>query len=185
MERKSYKKSKYLCPHCGSVLYHEKPDTTLDNYPLVCPECDENFFEHECEELSEDTRIVEATIGYRMIDVSGEIEYHGGQTDMGICYKSLTAWKTGRGVVYVSEYGLRDSPQKVWTKSDLISFVRDELEVRNIQLDNINDVVVELAEELLMEVDWQDLSTLWSEWMSNEDYSFVWEVANSIKLDRE
>lgn len=67
MEMTSYKKSKYLCPHCGAVLYHKKPDTTLDNYPLVCPECDENFFEHECEELSEDTRIVEATIGYRMI----------------------------------------------------------------------------------------------------------------------
>lgn len=51
MKHEAGKKSKYLCPHCGSVLYHEKPDTTLDNYPLVCPECDENFFKCECDDI--------------------------------------------------------------------------------------------------------------------------------------
>lgn len=92
MKHEVAKKTKYLCPHCGAILYHEKPDTTLDNYPLVCPECDENFFKCECDDIL----IVEATIGYRTIDTSGKVEYHGGQTDNGVCYKDLNAWKTGK-----------------------------------------------------------------------------------------
>lgn len=43
-----YKKSRYLCPHCGAILYYEKPGATRDNYPFVCLECDENFFRIEC-----------------------------------------------------------------------------------------------------------------------------------------
>lgn len=174
MKHEAGKKTMYLCPHCGSVLYHEELDMTRDSYPLVCLECDENFFKFECEELSEDTRIVEATIGYRMIDVSGKVEYHGGQTDNGVCYKDLDAWKTGKGVVYIGEYGLDTKPQDAWTRDTLLAFLRRELHERGVQP---KDTDLEgIAEDLLDNAEWQDLSTLWNEWIYNADYeSFLTE----------
>lgn len=164
------KKTKYLCPHCGAILYHEKPDTTLDNYPLVCPECDENFFKCECDDIL----IVEATIGYRTIDTSGKVEYHGGQTDNGVCYKDLNAWKTGKGIVYIGEYGLDTKPQDAWSRDTILSFLRRELHEHGVQAKDTD--LEDIAEDLLDNAEWQDLSTLWNEWIYNADYeSFLTE----------
>jgi len=35
---------KKLCPHCGEELV---PETVIEEYPLQCLECDENFYEFE------------------------------------------------------------------------------------------------------------------------------------------
>lgn len=175
MDYKGYKASQYLCPHCGGVLYHEKPGATQDNYPFVCPECDENFFEFECDKATDEKVLaVEATVGFRTIDAYGKIVYHGGQTDNGVCYKDLEAWKSGKGVVYISEYGLEEKPQDAWTRETLLLFLRGELHERGVHAKDTD--LVDIAEDLLGNAEWQDLSTLWNEWIYNADYeSFLTE----------
>lgn len=111
------------------------------------------------------------TVGYRTTDISGKVVYHGGQTDDGICYKDLEAWETGDGVIYISEYGLDAKPQETWTRESLLAFLRIELEDRGICVENTDLVVI--AEDLLDNAEWQDLSTLWNERIYNEDYSFL------------
>lgn len=37
------------CPKCGGPLFREKYLATRDRYPLLCPECDENFFTFEAD----------------------------------------------------------------------------------------------------------------------------------------
>lgn len=162
MNYKDSKKSDYVCPRCGGVLYHEKLGTTRDNYPFVCPECDENFFEFEI-------LLAEATIGYSTIDAYRKVVYHGGQTDNGVCYKDLEAWKTGKGVVYISEYGLDARPQETWTRESLLAFLRMDLYERGVYVKDAD--LVAIAEDLLDNAEWQDLSTLWYERIYNEDYS--------------
>ena len=39
-----------FCPHCGKPLYFET-DPELD-YPYVCLDCDENFYEIEVETIA-------------------------------------------------------------------------------------------------------------------------------------
>lgn len=47
LHQECYLKSEYCCPRCGRPLYYEK--SYHARYPFVCPVCDENFFEFECD----------------------------------------------------------------------------------------------------------------------------------------
>lgn len=51
--RKPKNLANYICPHCGKQLYKE-PDKSID-YPLVCTNCDENFYTIECEKIDKKT----------------------------------------------------------------------------------------------------------------------------------
>lgn len=118
----------------------------------------------------------EATIGYSTIDAYGKVVYHGGQTDNGLCYKDLEAWETGKGVVYVSEYGLDARPQETWTRESLLAFIRMELCERGCSVKDAK--LVAIAEDLLDNAEWQDLSTLWHERIYNEEYSSLFTERN-------
>lgn len=118
----------------------------------------------------------EATIGYSTIDAHGKVVYHGGQTDDGLCYKDLEAWKTGKGVVYISEYGLDARPQETWTRESLLAFIRMELYERGVCVKDTD--LVAIAEDLLDNAEWQDLSTLWYERIYNEEYSSLFTERN-------
>lgn len=114
---------------------------------------------------------IETTIGYRVIE-NDTIEYFGGQTDNGECYKDLDAWENGTGVIYISEYGLQcDTLDDAWTRETWLEWVKDTL--LKEEYENWNDDFVEyLAEIILYECDWQDLSTLLNEIDIYEEISF-------------
>lgn len=106
---------------------------------------------------------IEVTIGNKEINTKGEVvKYNGGETDNGICYKDLDAWQKGEGVIYISEYGLdADDTDEHWTKKSWLAWVKDACECEGIPTDE--DFIEYIAECILHECDWQDLSTMLEE----------------------
>lgn len=117
---------------------------------------------------------IEVTIGYRIEEYfSWEngfpkvyTKYVGGDTDNGICYKDLDAWERGGydDVIYISEGNLKepiDNNYGRWTKPSWLAWVRDACECEGIPIDE--GFIEYIAECILHECDWQDLSTLLNE----------------------
>ena len=48
--------------------------------------------------------------------------YEGGRTDNGWCYKSAEAWRTGVGVIYISEATLNEGEAGGWTKKEWLEY---------------------------------------------------------------
>lgn len=123
---------------------------------------------------------IKATIGERILNDNGEvIKYIGGQTDNGECYKDLDAWKSGKGVIYISEYGLIDldngslnCDDVMWTREAWLEWVR--IEVYAVYGECVEDEFIEwVAEGVLQSCDWQDLSTLLNEYdFDGDDYQY-------------
>lgn len=44
---------KIVCKHCGAKVEEETDSELKKEYPYYCPECDENLFSFECEEIKE------------------------------------------------------------------------------------------------------------------------------------
>jgi hypothetical protein len=111
-----------------------------------------------------------ATYGSFLKTNSGEKIYYGDYTDNGECYKDLSAWKSGEGVIYISEYQLKDLEEGVveehelWTKQTWFDWVKDEVSAYLYTEENISDDFIEyIALDILELADWQDLTTLFNE----------------------
>ena len=137
---------------------------------------------------------IKATIGERIENVflwnNGQFpkivtKYIGGETDNGVCYKDLSAWESGRGLIYISEYNLQDINDKTddidilelsWDKESWVSWVKSEIAYKYSDLECINEMVnckefiESLAYDCLCNADWQDLSTLLEEYDYNDDW---------------
>jgi len=44
---------KIVCKRCGAKVKEETDSELKKEYPYYCPECDENLFSFECEEIKE------------------------------------------------------------------------------------------------------------------------------------
>lgn len=99
---------------------------------------------------------IEATIGYREETENG-VNYFGDRTNNGECYKDLSAWENGTGVIYIGEYALNDKDESsYWTKEEWIKWVKDSVE--DCDIFDI-DFIEYLAHNILYVCDWQELSS--------------------------
>lgn len=100
------------------------------------------------------------------IEENGTIQYLGGETDNGMCYKDFTAWNNNNGIIYISEYELEDlengiNHKDLWTKQSWLEWVEEYLKGNDIYY--TNECVEHVALCVLHECDWQCLSTLLEE----------------------
>ena len=118
---------------------------------------------------------INATIGYREV-ANGKTTYFGDTTDNGECYKDWDAWKSGIGVIYISEYQLTDLQSgtcyedDLWTRASLIDYIREEISFEYPELADNEKLIIAIAEDLLETADWQDLTTLFAEYDYNGTY---------------
>ena len=114
---------------------------------------------------------IKVDCGYRIED-NGTIEYIGGQTDNGMCYKDISAWKNGNGIIYISEYELEDLENGInhtdlWTRETWLAWVEEHLKGNDLYYKN--GCAEYIASIVLEECDWQCLSTLLEEIDIEED----------------
>ena len=107
--------------------------------------------------------------GFYTEDENGK-SYYGGETDNGECYKDLSAWESGEGVIYISEYQLIDlergivEEHELWTKQTWFEWVKDEVTSYLYTEEYISDDFINyIALDILELADWQDLTTLLNE----------------------
>ena len=108
---------------------------------------------------------IKVDCGYRIED-NGTIEYIGGQTDNGICYKDISAWENGNGIIYISEYELEDLENGInhtdlWTRDTWLAWVEEHLKGNDLYYKN--GCAEFIASIVLEDCDWQCLSTLLEE----------------------
>jgi hypothetical protein len=117
----------------------------------------------------------QAYLGEYSENSSGFKEYKGDMTDNGECFKDYHAWKTGKGIIYMSEGELEDfepaddsvNAEKYWTRDSWIQYVRKHIRGSYDTTEdfNVEEVVRDtefiegIAEDILNICDWQDLST--------------------------
>jgi hypothetical protein len=117
----------------------------------------------------------QAYLGEYSENSSGFKEYKGDMTDNGECFKDYHAWKTGKGIIYMSEGELEDfepaddsvNAEKYWTRDSWIQYVRkhirgsydttEDFDVEEVVRDT--EFIEGIAEDILNICDWQDLST--------------------------
>ena len=108
-------------------------------------------------------------------------KYVGGETDNGVCYKDLDAWKRGGydDVIYISEGNLEepiDNNYGRWTKPSLLAHIRGYIEDYYKEEDFFDEMIADdnfiemLAYDILYNADWQDLSTLLDDYDNNGDW---------------
>ena len=56
---------------------------------------------------------IEKDCGCVVIHKGRIVDYEGGATDNGVVFKDYEAFKTGKGICYISEYGLQELHQKL------------------------------------------------------------------------
>lgn len=116
---------------------------------------------------------VDVTIGYKEIITEKEIKYFGGGTNNGMCYKDLDAWENKKGVIYIPEYGLTDNGKvdidDCWYSKEWMNFVKETIENYDIYDESFSE---HMAEIILQECDWQDLSTKLQELDIEEEYGY-------------
>jgi hypothetical protein len=117
----------------------------------------------------------QAYLGEYSENSSGFKEYKGDMTDNGECFKDYHAWKTGKGIIYMSEGELEDfepaddsvNAEKYWTRDSWIQYVRKHIRGSYDTTEDFNveevvrdtEFIEEIAEDILNICDWQDLST--------------------------
>ena len=117
---------------------------------------------------------IKVDCGYRIED-NGTIEYIGGQTDNGICYKDISAWENGNGIIYISEYELEDLENGInhtdlWTRDTWLAWVEEHLKGNDLYYKN--GCAEFIASIVLEDCDWQCLSTLLEEIDIEEDIKY-------------
>lgn len=99
--------------------------------------------------------------------------YEGGRTDDGWCYKSAEAWRTGVGVIYISEATLNEGETDGWTKKEWLEYTKNEVR-QNCESDIWKDdgFIEYIARNILESAEWEDLSTRLIEWTCCLEHSF-------------
>ena len=110
---------------------------------------------------------IEKDYGYLILDDENRIfNYEGGSTCNGTCYKDIEAFKTGKGICYISEYGLKDLHEDLDFKGlegeDRAFILGCHGYSRQDILDLLPDgeVFIKVAEYIFYTCDWQYPETL-------------------------
>lgn len=131
------------------------------------------------------------TYGEYYFDSAGFKIHCGDTTSNGVCFKDKHAWNTGKGIIYVGEYGLTDGilcedemdndSQTFWTRKNWIEWVRDyikasykDTEEDGFKVDDLvrdNGYIEYISENILDMCDWQDLSTMLNE-LDDDDFFY-------------
>jgi hypothetical protein len=121
----------------------------------------------------------EYNIGAVLITDNG-CEYIGEITMNGICYKDMTAWHSNNGVIYIGEYDLDDyskgniSQKDLWTREMWLNSVIDHIkrlyDEESEEMTNNSKFIENIAYDVLINADWQDLSTLLDDYENNGDW---------------
>lgn len=131
------------------------------------------------------------TYGEYYFDSAGIKIHCGDTTSNGECFKDKHAWNTGKGIIYIGEYGLTDGilcedemdndSQTFWTRKSWIEWVRDwikasytDTEEDGFKVDDLlrdNGYIEYISESILDECDWQDLSTMLNE-LDDDDFFY-------------
>ena len=143
-------------------------------------------------------KTIEKAIGAIIYNDDNTINtYEGGRTDNGWCFKDTDAWKSGKGICYISEYGLNDIEEElaelsiVYNNTDMSDEEYNDRK-NTIFSDNgyTREQIVEmcggkgfekLAESIFYEVDWCSPETLFSEMdtIELEDYGITREMVEN------
>ena len=125
-------------------------------------------------------RTQDVTIGQIVFDDFEILGYELDQSDNGMCYKDLSAWVKGEGIIYIAEcnginYGgfisVDDVEENVcWTKDTWLEYVKEVVDYYNddnyavLSAEEQAKVIEYIAYNCLCECDWQDLSTELDSW---------------------
>ena len=125
-------------------------------------------------------RTQEVTIGQIVYDDNGILGYELDQSDNGMCYKDLSAWDKGEGIIYIPEseginYGGFIPEDEVdcicaWTKDTWLEYVKEVVDYYNddnyavLSAEEQAKVIEYIAYNCLCECDWQELSTELEGW---------------------
>lgn len=126
------------------------------------------------------------TTGYKEVEEGKPTRYYGDQTDNGVCYKDLEAFKDGSDLCYIPESDLLDDWSADlnlpnigyslgYAREDITNLVRDNLVHEDIPVDE--DFVEYIAECALEGVDWQAIGT----YLNEIDLYEIWEYYKGIK----
>ena len=110
----------------------------------------------------------------------GEYGKFGCYCNEGVVYKDEQAFKIGKGVCYINEYGFDNSDENAGPlfEFEAKEYVASELEGNNYvamtgytrqDFIDICDGNETMARELFDHVDWQMPETLWNEWLDDEE----------------
>lgn len=120
-----------------------------------------------------------AEIGYKEVEEGKPTRYYGDQTDNGVCYKDLKAFKDNSDICYIPECELLEDwcadaemQNLGYTREEIMDITRDCITDEGITPDE--QFVEYLAECALQNVDWQSIGT----YLNEVDIYETWEYFN-------
>lgn len=125
---------------------------------------------------------IDVTIGYKVVEDGKPTRYFGDQTENGVCYKDLEAFKDNSDLCYIPEceldgenWSAEFDSYKGYTREEILSMTKEFIEDENTPADK--DFVEHLAEHALQVVDWQSIET----YLNEIDIYETWEYFKGIK----
>ena len=125
---------------------------------------------------------IDVTIGYKVVEDGKPTRYFGDQTDNGVCYKDMEAFKDNSDICYIAEseldgedWSAEFDSYKGYTREEILSITKEHIEDEGICP---NEGFVEyIAEHALDVVDWQSIGT----YLNEVDLYETWEYYMGIK----
>lgn len=126
------------------------------------------------------------TVGYKEVEDGQPTRYYGDETENGVCYKDLEAFKDNSDLCYIPEC----DPLNDWSadldlpnlgyslgyaREDILDLARDYITDEDIPVDE--NFVEYIAECALQNVDWQSIGT----YLNEIDIYETWEYFKGIK----
>lgn len=125
---------------------------------------------------------IDVTIGYKIVEEDKPTRYYGDQTENGVCYKDLEAFKDNSDICYISECELKGEGWSAefnseigYTKYEILQITREYISEEEIPF--TEDFVEYIAEHALQVVDWQSIGT----YLSELDFYETWEYYKADK----
>ena len=122
------------------------------------------------------------TIGYKVAEEGKPTRYFGDQTENGVCYKDLDAFRDNSDICYIPEGELLENWEADlnilgfgYRREDILDLAREYVGLEGIPAEE--DFVEYLAECALHNVDWQSIGTF----LEVTDISEEWEYYNDNK----
>lgn len=126
------------------------------------------------------------TIGYKVVEDGKPTRYYGDQTDNGVCYKDLEAFKDNSDLCYIPECDLLNDWEADlnlpnlgyslgYAREDILNLAREYVVYEDIPVDE--DFVEYIAECALQNVDWQSIGT----YLNEIDIYETWEYYKGTK----
>ena len=121
-------------------------------------------------------------IGFKEVIEGQPTRYWGDQTENGVCYKDMAAFKDNSDICYIPEYEIQEDDWSAefnsevgYTRNEILGIAREYISEEEIPF--TEDFVEYIAECALQEVDWQGIGT----YLGELDIYETWEYWKGIK----